>query len=161
MFSQTTNARRSRVLSSASTNFGRAVPVDRRTQTILELNACAPSKLTLDLLMIKEIPPVVARPIRHSRLQATRLPEGVEDRVRHLFDAALLATSDVVRLADPAAFEYELDRTTMVLDVHPPAPIRAVLVERQRAVVQRVRERQRDRHSGLDDRCVRCCGASR
>ena len=83
-------------------------------------------------------------PVGDDRLQRRRLPERAEHAVGDLLDAALDAGADVVRLADAAVAEHQLDRAAVVEDVDPLAPVLRRRVQRERLVVERVGREQRD-----------------
>ena len=69
------------------------------------------------------------------RLDERRRPiDEREDPVGELDVGHFVAAADVVDLAGAAAFDQQVERAAMVLDVQPVADVEAVAVERQRQV---------------------------
>ena len=100
-----------------------------------------PSSLP-ELRRVEQVAAVVAGPVGDDRLQRLRLAGQLEDGVGDLLDRLLDARADVVRLADAAALEHELDRAAVVVDVQPLAPVLRRRVQRQLEIVERVRRRR-------------------
>src|SRR5439155_3997438 len=115
-----------------------AVPFDRLADPVLERDLGPPAELALDLGVVEEVSAVVAGAILDVGRQRLRFPEHPEDHVRDLVNSALETAADVVGLPDAASLDDELDRTAMIDNVQPFAPVLAVTVERQRLVLDRV-----------------------
>ena len=110
-------------------------------------------------------PPASSRPSRSAgrgpgrsatvRTSDQGLPRRSRRAVDHLAVRQLDRARHVVRLAGRAVAQDVLDRAGVVGDVQPVAPLEAVAVERQRQVVERVRDEQRDELLGVVERAVR------
>ena len=114
----------------------------------------APAELFAQLRRVEQVAAIVARPVGDDRLQRLRLVRQLEHGVGDLVDRLLDARADVVRLADSPVCEHELDRTAVVEHVQPLAPVLRRGVERQRVVVERVRDEERDHLLGELERAV-------
>src|SRR5437879_6641299 len=86
----------------------------------------------------------MAGPVGDDRLQRRGLARQLEHEVGDLLNRTLDAGPDVVRLALAALLENEVDRATVIVDVQPLASVLRRRVERQLAVVERVREEERN-----------------
>src|SRR6266542_3468813 len=86
----------------------------------------------------------MARPIGNSALEGPRLAEGIEDGVGQLLDTALVTAADVVCLADATVRQDPIEGPAVIRHVQPLTSMFAVLVERQRAVIEGVRGEERN-----------------
>src|SRR4051812_997678 len=120
------------------------VPAHGLRETLLERDLVAPAELLAELRRVEQVAPVVAGAVRHDRLQARRLSRELEHRVCDLLDRLLDAGADVVRVTFAPSFEDELDRAAVVAHVQPLALVLRRRVERQLAIVERVRDEQRN-----------------
>lgn len=90
----------------------------------------------------------MARSIRYIGFKAFGLAQLGQDPIHNPFDALLYPIANVIQLADPALLQNQVDRATVVGDKQPFAPIGAAAVERQRFIVEGVRDKERDQLSG-------------
>src|ERR1041385_1567333 len=120
-----------------------AVPSHGAAECLAEVSV-ALEAAALELGRVERIAAVVALAVGHAFDQRLRLAEELEDPGRDLAVLALVAAADVVRLAVLAALDEEVDGGAVVLDEQPVAHVAAVAVERQREVVDRVRDEERD-----------------
>src|SRR6266403_96677 len=130
------------------------VPIHRFAHPVLERDVRFPAELTPQLRGVEQVAAVVARAIGDDRLQAVRLSGEVEHRIGDLDDRLLDAAADVVRLADAATLEHEIDRAAVVADVEPLALVRRRRIQRQLDLVERVRDEERNDLLGELDRPV-------
>src|ERR1051325_9440956 len=101
----------------------RLVPPDGLREPVLEVDLVAPAQLFAELCRVEQVAAIVARAVRHDRLQRLRFLRQLEDRVGDLLDRLLDTRPDVVRLSLAPALQHELDRAAMVEDVEPLAPV--------------------------------------
>src|SRR5579883_1971027 len=121
-----------------------AIPGDRLCDAALELHARPPSGLPHQLFARKRIAPVVPGPVRDVLDQALGLSGEREHLAHHLQIGQRAVAADVVDLAGaPAPQDFE-NAAAMVVHVEPVADLHAVAVNRQRPVLERVRDHQRD-----------------
>ena len=97
----------------------------------------------------------MARPVRHGPDERPRLAEPLEEGGDHVAVRHLGGARHVVRLAGRAVAEDVVDRPGVVGHEQPVALLEAVAVHRQRQVVDRVRDEQRDQLLGMVERAVR------
>ena len=109
-----------------------------------------PAELALELRSVDRVPPVVARPVRDEPDEA----QDVFGRAAHLLGyepangshdldvRSLLASADVVRLADAPALDHRPHGLAVVFDVEPVATVLAGAVNRKLAPLERVEHRQ-------------------
>ena len=107
------------------------------------------------LRAVHRVAPVVARPVLDLHDQRPRLAEVVEEERDDVAVGPFRRPGDVVGLARLAVTQDVVDRGGVVGDVQPFATLQAVAVERQRAVVEGVRDEQRDQLLGMVVRPVR------
>src|SRR5205085_3787025 len=113
------------------------VPVHRFLHSVLERDVRFPPELAPQLRGVEQVAAVVAGPVGHDRLQRLRLAGQLEHGVGDLRDRLLDAAADVVRLADAAALQDELDRAAVVAHVQPLALVLRRRVQRQVEIVER------------------------
>ena len=85
----------------------------------------------------------MARPIRNVLEQALRFAQEGQDHVGHIDVARLAARAQVIDLAGKAPMQHDIDPLTVVLDVLIVAHLPAIAIDRQRYVVDGVRDKQR------------------
>ena len=131
-----------------------AVPVDGRGKALVERHGRRPAE-GRELGAVHRVAPVVAGPVLHLADQAPRFAQLLEQPLDRVAVRQLGPARDVVRLARSTVPEHEIDRRGVVADVQPVPPLEAVAVERQRPVVERVRDEQRDELLGVVEGAVR------
>src|SRR5437899_160135 len=119
----------------------RAVPLDRLRQAFLE-RAPSPPAEPLELRGVERIAAVMAEPVVDVADEGWVGPGQLDDQPGDVQVLALLP-ADVVDLARPALAQDELDRGTVIVHVHPLAPLPAVAVDGELEAVERVRDEER------------------
>src|SRR5919204_175352 len=119
-----------------------AVPAHGRFERGGERMARGPAELS-HLRRIDRIASIVTRTVGDAPDQGLRPAREAQDLVRQhdVFD--LVTAADVVDLAVAAAAQHEVDGRAVVEDVEPVAHVAAVAVQRERLIVERIRDEQR------------------
>src|SRR5438477_10040866 len=131
------------LLDGARTRLVLAVPALGALQGVVEVGVALEAE-ALQAGRVERVAAVVALAVGDAADQRLRLAEQLEDFRGDLAVLALVAAADVVGLTVLAALDEEVDGRAVVLDEQPVADVAAVAVERQRDVVDRVRDEERD-----------------
>src|SRR5579864_864897 len=107
-----------------------AIPRDRSGEAVVKLLPGRPAEPP-QLGRIERVAPVVPGPIGDRADEGRRAPGQLEDAMGEVDVAHLVAAADVVDLAEAAAFDDEVDRAAVVVDMEPIANVQAVTVEGQ------------------------------
>src|SRR5437763_5962273 len=120
------------------------VPSNGLAEPALEVDRGFPAELAPELRGIEQVPAIVPGPVRDDRLQARRLAGQLEHAVCNLLDALLDARPDVVGLTHGAGLEDELDRAAVVKGVEPFTAVLGRGIQRERQIVERVGDEERN-----------------
>src|SRR5581483_2359885 len=121
-----------------------AVPADRLGQPLLDRDLGGPAELGARFGRVEQVAPVEAGAIRDVLLVLAGQAERLGDRRGDLLDVELDAAAQVVRLADAALLEDEVDAPAVVAHLQPLAPVLARAVERHPLALQRADAEVRD-----------------
>ena len=119
------------------------VPVDGLGQARLERPRRRPAKRG-QLRAIHRVASVVAGPILHGPDQRPGLAEPLQQQRDRVPVRLLGPAGDVVDLARFAVAQHEVHAAGVIGHVQPVASLQAIAVHRQRLVVERIRDEQRD-----------------
>ena len=103
---------------------------------------------------VHRVAPVVAGPILHLPDERPRLAQQLEQLGDNVAVRPFRAAHHVVRLAGGAVAQDVIHRRRVVGDEQPVAPLQAIAVQRQRQVVERIGDEQRDQLLGMLVRAV-------
>src|SRR5690606_5279785 len=118
------------------------IPFNRRLKRLLEAERMLPAEAA-QLGIVKRIAAVVAGPVLNLADERLGLAEDGEHLPHHVDVVALVLPADVVSLAGLALEQHRLDTGAVVLHIQPVAHLAAIPIERQRLVVQRVGDKER------------------
>ena len=125
-----------------------AVPVHGLPEPRFDRCRRAPAQ-SRELGGVERIATVVPRPVVDEANQALRLSESREHLARDQNVLRLVAARDVVGLSGLAGLEQEIDRGRVIFDEEPVAHVASVSVERQRLIIDRVGDEERDELLGV------------
>ena len=119
------------------------VPRDRLGEPLVEGRARPPPD-GLELRRVERVAPIVARSIGHGPDQARGLAHELQDPAGQVGVLHLVAAADVIDLAGDAALDEQVHRAAVIVHVQPVALVLPVAVERDRDVVDEVRDEERN-----------------
>ena len=121
------------------------IPLDGFLNAVGESGLRQPAQLIVDLGGVDGVAHVVALAVGHKGDQRLGLSQRVADELYDIEILHLVVAAHVVDLALGALADDEIDRAAVILDIQPVAHILARSVDRQRLVVQRVCDHERDK----------------
>ena len=120
------------------------IPVDGLVDAVGKLRLRQPAQLVVDLGGVDGVAHIVALAVGDVGDQALRLAQLLADQPHDVDIPHLVVAADVVYLAHPSAADDEVDGLAVILHIQPVPDVQALAVHRQRLVVQRVGDHQRD-----------------
>src|SRR5256885_1821431 len=137
------------------------IPLHRFAQAVFECVRRCPSELAADLRRVDRVAAIVAGAIGDELLQPSPALGAGPQRIDRVADAidnlqvrSLVAAADVVLLSEPAGSKYGQQSRAVVVHVQPVADMATVAVNRQRPVLDRVQDRERNQLFGKLKRAV-------
>src|SRR6202050_3512201 len=130
------------------------VPINGLPQAIVQRYGRRPAQLASNFVALKSVASIMTGTISYRREQRLRLAHQPEQAARYAEILFYIETADVVDLSNPASLKNRQNAAAIVVYMQPVALLLPVTVNRERLVIERIRNQQRQELFGELKRAI-------